>query len=41
VAFFSRTVTLCPALAKKEAADRPAKPLPITIRCLEEDKGVF
>lgn len=28
---FSRTVTFHPALAIKQAADRPAKPLPITI----------
>lgn len=31
VLFFSMTVTFQPSLAIKEAADNPAKPLPITI----------
>ena len=39
VAFFSSRVTRCPAFARKDAADKPAKPLPITIRFLEEAKG--
>ena len=36
VLFFSITVTFQPAEAMKDAADKPAKPLPITITDLSD-----